>query len=225
MIGGFEFAVRPVGRVGFVMEAAVGEWTTEALVKEQEEERDMNAFGREAVGVAAAVALQQSVTFELAQVVAQLVQTVLLGGKLEHSEDGLVNLFGRPAADGTAVVQENFQQPNNPGVVKFDAGITDRAHGDGQGDALQQGKVHMDVEALRLEGSEAIRDREEPLANGVQMVEPFLEAEVAQVIGTEFIAQEAGELLILFQKGVFPVRSENVMTMFDLVEHIGGFSI
>ena len=83
----------------------------------------------------------------------------------------------------------------------------------------------MDVEALRLEGSEAIRDREEPLANGVQMVEPFLEAEVAQVIGTEFIAQEAGELLILFQKGVFPVRSENVMTVFDLLEHGSEFSI
>jgi hypothetical protein len=57
------------------------------------------------------------------------------------------------------------------------------------------------------------------------MVEPFFGAEVGQVIGTEFIAQEAGELLILFQTGVFPVRSENVMTMFDLVEHIGGFSI
>ena len=70
-----------------------------------------------------------------------------------------------------------------------------------------------------------IGDREEPLTNDVQMVEPFFGAEVGQVIGTEFIAQEAGELLILFQTGVFPVRSENVMTMFDLVEHIGGFSI
>ena len=73
--------------------------------------------------------------------------------------------------------------------------------------------------------TEAIGDREGPVTNGVQMVEPFFQAEVAQVIGTEFIAQEAGELLILFQTGVFPVRSENVMTMFDLVEHIGGFSI
>ena len=57
------------------------------------------------------------------------------------------------------------------------------------------------------------------------MVEPFLQAEVAQVIGTEFIAQEAGELAILFQEGVFPVRSENMMTMLDLVEHGNEFSI
>jgi hypothetical protein len=46
VIGGFEFAVRPERRVGLVMEAAVGEWTTEALVKEQEEERNINTLGR-----------------------------------------------------------------------------------------------------------------------------------------------------------------------------------
>ena len=72
-----------------------------------------------------AVALQQSVPFELAEVVAQLVQTVLLEGKLERGDDGLMNLFGRPTADSTAVVQENFQQPNDPNVVNFDSGITD----------------------------------------------------------------------------------------------------
>ena len=41
MIGGFEFAVGPVGGVGFVMKAAVGERTTETLVEEQKEEREL----------------------------------------------------------------------------------------------------------------------------------------------------------------------------------------
>jgi hypothetical protein len=42
-------------------------------VEEQEEERDLNAFGGETIGVAGAVALQQPVAFELAQVVAELI--------------------------------------------------------------------------------------------------------------------------------------------------------
>ena len=59
VIGGFEFAVGAVGRIGSVMEAAVGERTAEALVEEQEQEGDVDAFGGEAVSVAAAIAFQQ----------------------------------------------------------------------------------------------------------------------------------------------------------------------
>ena len=105
--------------------------------------------------------------------------------------------------------------------MDFDAGIADRADGDGQGDPLQQGKVHMDVEALRLEAGEAIRDGLEPFAHGIEMIEPFLQAEVAQVVGTEFIAQEAGELLVLLEEGVFPVRAEDVMAVLDLIDDRG----
>lgn len=65
------------------MEAAVGERTTEALVEEQEEEREVNAFGRQAVSVAAAIAFQQPVPFEFAQIIAELVQSVLFWGNLE----------------------------------------------------------------------------------------------------------------------------------------------
>src|SRR6516165_8573882 len=73
VVGGFEFAGRLVLGVGTVVEAAVGEWAAQAFVEEQEEERDLNAFGGETIGVAGAVALQQSVAFELAQVVAELI--------------------------------------------------------------------------------------------------------------------------------------------------------
>ena len=52
MIGGFEPAVGTVLRVWLVMEAAVGERPAEALVEEQEEQGHLDAFLREAVGVA-----------------------------------------------------------------------------------------------------------------------------------------------------------------------------
>ena len=136
MVGGFQLAVRSAGRVGFVVEAAVGQRAAEALVKEQKEQRDLHTLGGETVGVAAAIALQQAVPFELAQIVAELVQPVLFRGEMKGSEDGFMDLFGRRAADGVAAMQQDFQQPNNPGVLDFDAGITDRADGDGQGQPL-----------------------------------------------------------------------------------------
>ena len=73
MVGGFELAGRLVMGVRAVVKAAVGKRAAEPFVKEQEEERDLNAFGGETIGVAGAVALQQPMAFELAQVVAELI--------------------------------------------------------------------------------------------------------------------------------------------------------
>jgi hypothetical protein len=66
VIGGLQFAVWAFCWIGFVVEAAVGEGATEALVKEQEQERDVNAFGGQAVGIASAIPLEQTVPFEFA---------------------------------------------------------------------------------------------------------------------------------------------------------------
>ena len=80
--------------------------------------------------------LQQAVPFELAQIVAELVQPVLSGGEMKGSEDGFMDLFGRRAADGVAAMQQDFEQPNNPGVMDFNAWNADGADGSGQGQPL-----------------------------------------------------------------------------------------
>jgi hypothetical protein len=67
----------------------------------------------------------------------------------------------------------------------------------GRANLLKQGKVHMNVEGLGLKAGEAVGDDLEPFTDSVEMFEPLLQAEVAQVVGDELIAQEAGELLIL----------------------------
>ena len=100
--------VRSALRVRFVVEAAVGQRAAESLVKEQKQQRDLHAFGGETVGVAAAIAFQQAVAFELAQVVAELVQPVLFGGELERGEDGFMDLFGRRAANDVAACLLNY---------------------------------------------------------------------------------------------------------------------
>ena len=52
VISGFEAAVGTVGWVWPVMEAAVGKRSAEALVEEQEEQGDLDAFLGQAIGVA-----------------------------------------------------------------------------------------------------------------------------------------------------------------------------
>ena len=138
VVGSFEFAVRLVLGIGLVMEAAVGEGATEALVKKQEQERDLYPLVSKPVGITAAIALEESVAFELAQIVAELVQTIGSGRELERSENRLVDLFGGPTADGGAAVQEDFHQANDSGIVDLDSGIANRADGSGQCQALQQ---------------------------------------------------------------------------------------
>jgi hypothetical protein len=68
------------------------------------------------------------------------------------------------------------------GSWELDAGVADRADGDGEGEALQQREVDMDVEPLRLEAGEAIRDGLEPLAHGMEMIQSLSEMEIGEVV-------------------------------------------
>ena len=83
----------------------------------------------------------------------------------------------------------------------------------------------MDVETLSLEARETIGNGLESFANGPQVIESLLQTEVAQIVGTEFVAQVAGELFVLFEKGVLPVGAEYVVAVFDLVDDSGQFTV
>lgn len=105
--------------------------------------------------------------------------------------------------------------------MEFDSGISDRPDGDGQSQALEQREIDMDVQALRLEVGKAVRDGLEFLAHRIQVIQALLEAEVAQVVGAEFVSQKAGELLVLFEEGILPVGAKNMVTVLDLVDDGG----
>ena len=164
VISGFQFTGRLMTGDGAVVETAVCERTAESFVEEEEQQRNLDAFWGEAVGVAGSIPLQQAVAFEFAQVVAQLVDGVACVGELEGAEDSLMDLLGGPAADVAAAVQEDLEEADDARIVQLDAGIADCADGDGEGETLQQREVDMDVEPLRLEAGEAISDGQEPLA-------------------------------------------------------------
>ena len=53
--------------------------------------------------------------FELAQIVAELVEAVGSLGEVEAGEDGVMDLPCRPAAEVTAAMQEYFEEANDAG--------------------------------------------------------------------------------------------------------------
>jgi hypothetical protein len=74
------------------VEEAVGRRAAYALVEEDEEQGRAGALVGKAIGAAAAVSLQQSVSFEFAQVVAQLAKRIAGGGEAEAGKDRLMDL-------------------------------------------------------------------------------------------------------------------------------------
>jgi hypothetical protein len=218
MVCGLEAAVRSVLRIGSMVEAAVGKGTTQPLMEEQKQQRDLNALEREAVGVTVAVALQQAVPLELAQIVAELVEAVSFIGEVEGRQDGLVDFLRGPTANEGAGIQQDLEEADHARILDLDAGISDRADSDRQGDALQERKVDMDVEPLGLEAGEAADDGLELVAHLIEMVQPFAQTEVVEVVGAEFVAQKCQELLILSQNRVAEIDAEHMMAMRDLID-------
>src|SRR6266481_10012718 len=95
---------------------------------------------------------------ELAQIVAELVEGIGCGGETVGLEHGLKELRSAPAQHLSAGVQEDFQEADHAGVMDFDAWEPHFAAPDREGEFLQQREVNMHVEALGLEGSEAVGD-------------------------------------------------------------------
>ena len=86
VVGGFDLGAGLEAFVWPVMEQRVRQRSTDALVEEDEDERGLGSLVGESVAVAASDALQQSVSFHLAHVVAQLGDGVRGGGEAEGGQ-------------------------------------------------------------------------------------------------------------------------------------------
>src|ERR1700692_3841391 len=53
------------------------------------------------------------------------------------------------------------------------------------------------------------------------MFDPFLETEIGEVGGAEFVAQESREFLILLEEGALEVGAKDMMAMLDLIDDGG----
>src|ERR1700756_3687049 len=225
VVGGFEFAGRLVSDVGAAMEAAVGERAAEPLVEEQEEQRHLDAFGCEAIGVAGAIPLQQAVALELAQVVAELVQAVSPVGEVEAGKNGVVDLFGGPAAEMSAAMQKDFKEADQAGVVDLDPGIANRTDGDRKGEALQQREVEMDIEPLRLEAAKRPVMVWKRSRTASRWSNPFLRRKSVRLFGDQLVAQEGEELFVLLQEGILEVGAKDMVAVVDAIDDGGELAV
>ena len=105
VVGGFDLGQWSGGLGWAAVEEAVGKWAADALVEKDEEQGGASALVGEAIGVAAALSLEQSVSFEFAQVVAQLGKGIAGGGEAKAGEDCLMDLGGAPSLDVGAGMQ------------------------------------------------------------------------------------------------------------------------
>ena len=76
---------------------------------------------------------------------------------------------------------------------------------------------------MGLKASKTIGDGLKLLANGVEVIQPFPfpQAEISQIVGEQFVAQETKELLILSEQGVFEIHPEDVMAVVELLDYGG----
>ena len=79
----------------------------------------------------------------------------------------------------------------------------------------------MDVKPLCLIAGEAAGDGLKRLADRIQMVQSFAHTEVVEVVGAQFVAQEARELFVLSQHRALEVGAEGMMAMLDLIDDGG----
>jgi hypothetical protein len=76
----------------------------------------------------------------------------------------------------------------------------------------------VNVETLSLETRKAIRDRLKFLSDSVQMIESLPQPEIAKIVRAKFVAEEPGELFILLEEAALPVGTEDMVTVFDLLD-------
>src|SRR4029453_18966240 len=129
-----------------------------------------------------------------------------------------MNLGGAPSGHLSAAVEQNFHQPNHASVVELNAGNFAFACHHRQGQALEQSEVHMHVEGLSLESREAVSDLTEDLTHRGEVIERFLQMKVSEVVAAHFASEEGEKLLVLFDKGVLEVGSQDVMTVLDSLQ-------
>src|SRR5437867_2045161 len=71
-------------------------------------EGDLGSLVGQLVGVAFAIALDQTMRLHFAEIITELIQAVAGSGELEGGRDGIVDLLGSPPTDGRATMQQDL---------------------------------------------------------------------------------------------------------------------
>jgi S1-C subfamily serine protease len=211
--GRLESFIRPV------MKQRVCQWPADALVEQDEHECGFGAFIGEAVAIASSDAFEQAMGLHFAKVIAELGEGVGAGGEAEGREDGLMDVGASPSVELGTAVEQDFHQPHHAGIVNLDAGDFGFACRNRQSDPLEQGKVDVHVQGLRFEAGKSICDGYEFAAQGFQVLQPLVQAQILHPVYADFHAQEGAEFFVHAAYEVLAVDAHHVMAMVELFEH------
>ena len=98
-------------------------------------------------------------------------------------------------------------------------GILLRPGWDGQGQALEQGEIDMHVEQVGLKTGQSVGHRDQLLAQGIEILQAVVQAQILESIDADLQAQKGGELFIHPRHQAFAVDPQPVMTMIQLFQH------
>src|SRR6516165_9045937 len=159
--------------------------------------------------------------FELAEIVTELGEGIVWGGKLEGRKDGLMDLSGAPSAELGTAVEQDFHEAEHAGVLDFDARDFAVSRGNGKSQTLEEGEVDVDIQGLGFELGKMVGDGGEGPTDGFQVIQGFFQSEVFQVIAEDLQAQEGGKLFIHAQHGVFGAGAQHMMAMVHPLQDSG----
>jgi hypothetical protein len=125
----------------------------------------------------------QAVEAQFAEVIANLVESVVLGFESALVQDGVAELDGGPTFEMAAgTLEQNLQETENARLFQLEAGDFGFALDDRLGQSGQNVQLAMDIEVLSLDGSEAVGDLAETLPHRLPMGQGLLKFEVADVV-------------------------------------------
>ena len=104
---------------GFVVKQGVGQGAADALMKQDEHGTDSDSVFGEPVGVAFVYPFQEAVAFHLSEVVTELIEGIVLGGKGKSRLQGLPDVDGTPTGYLWAAVEQHFHESHYAGVLNF----------------------------------------------------------------------------------------------------------
>lgn len=200
------------------MKEAVGKRTADAFMEEDEHEADLDAFVSEAIGVVMTIAHDQSPRLHLSEIIPELCDRVVVCGQSVACEDPCVKRSGGEAPDLASGMEKDFHEAHHAGILNFDAGYPGGTGRNRQGQALEQGKIDVDVEHGCLKVSKPVIHRMEGLFHLGQTLQRLFEVKVRKVVAAGFNPEERAELLVLLDEGMLAVCPEYVMALLDAIE-------
>ena len=81
-----------------------------------------------------------------------------MGLETKGFEKSLMEIMSSPRGDAGAGMDEYFHEADQAGIVDFDTCDFGMAGDDRKSQALEEGKIHMDLEGLSLKGGETVGD-------------------------------------------------------------------